>query len=129
MVSKKRYSKTKRRFKNQKGTKNQKGSKKRVRKYRGGKASRPGQFESVVVSQAPIIPMNMGEEVVPEPVPVNLNDAFIENSFEEEEEDYENNDDNNNVFDDLYTDLHPQELGLEGGSKKSSFKSTFLMKL
>jgi hypothetical protein len=27
-----------------------------------------------------------------------------------------------NVFDDLYTDLHPQELGLEGGSKKSTLK-------
>jgi hypothetical protein len=89
MVSKKRYSKTKRRFKNRKG------SKKRIRKYKGGKASRPGQFESVAVSEQPIIPMNMGEEAVLEPVPVNLNDAFIENSFEEEEEDYENNDDNN----------------------------------
>ena len=107
--------------------KKQKGTKKRIRKYKGGKANRPGKFDSVVVSEKePVVPMNIGEEVPIINPPVNLDEAFIqERSFDSENDNEEEEDGNNNVFVDLYTDLHPQELGLEGGSKKSTFKSTF----
>jgi hypothetical protein len=121
MVSKKNYGKkkytkkrnTKKRFKNKKNTK------RRIKKYKGGKAPLPKLFESVVLSEQLDVPINIGEEVPIINPPVNLDDAMIEEDSDDENNiDYENE----NVFDDLYTDLHPQELGLKGGSKRKYSK-------
>jgi hypothetical protein len=118
MVSKKRYSKkrnTQRRFKKLKG------SKKRIRKYKGGKAIPPKIVgrESIIVSEEPVEPVE--PIIIPEQVE-NLDEGFIE---EDSDDDDENYDDNTNVFDDLNTYLKPQELGLEGGSKKSTLKKSY----